>query len=273
MEEDYPSNELEFAERFATEESCRVYLEQLRWPNGFICPRCLHPVGWRIRRQQFQCAACHYAVSVTAGTILQDTHKPLRLWFRTAWYVTGQKYGASALGLQRVLGLGGYLTAWSWLHKLRRAMVRPGRDTLCGRVEVDETYVGGMTEGKRGRGSENKALVAIAAQEDGDGIGRIRMARIADASAVSLQKFIAASVKSGSVIHTDAWEGYAGLTQLGYRHETTCLSDHAKSSASQLLPRVHRVAALLNALAAGNPSRSRATRSLGLLFGRVCFSI
>ena len=124
MEEDYPSNELEFAERFATEESCRIYLEQLRWPTGFICPRCFHHVGWRIRCQQFQCAACHYSVSVTAGTILQDTRKPLRLWFRTAWYVTGQKYGASALGLQRVLGLGGYLTAWTWLHKLRRAMVR-----------------------------------------------------------------------------------------------------------------------------------------------------
>lgn len=245
MEEDYPSNELEFAERFDTEESCRVYLERLRWPNGFVCPRCRHQVGWRIRREQYQCAACLYSVSVTAGTILQDTHKPLRLWFRTAWYVTGQKYGASALGLQRVLGLGGYLTAWSWLHKLRRAMVRPGRDMLNGRVEVDETYVGGMAEGKRGRGSENKALVAIAAQEAGNGIGRIRMARIPDASAVSLQQFIGVSVASGSVIHTDAWEGYSGLTQQGYRHEITCLSGRGKSSGSELLPRVHRVAALV----------------------------
>jgi transposase-like protein len=245
MEEDYPSNELEFAERFDTEESCRVYLERLRWPNGFVCPRCCHQVGWRIRREQYQCAACLYSVSVTAGTILQDTHKPLRLWFRTAWYVTGQKYGASALGLQRVLGLGGYLTAWSWLHKLRRAMVRPGRDMLNGRVEVDETYVGGMAEGKRGRGSENKALVAIAAQEAGNGIGRIRMARIPDASAVSLQQFIGVSVASGSVIHTDAWEGYSGLTQQGYRHEITCLSRRGKSSGSELLPRVHRVAALV----------------------------
>jgi hypothetical protein len=128
METDYPCDELEFAERFGTEENCRAYLEQLRWPDGFVCPRCGHRGGWKIRRQQSQCAACLYAVSVTAGTILQDTHKPLRLWFRTAWYVTGQKYGASALGLQRVLGLGSYVTAWSWLHKLRRAMVQPGRE-------------------------------------------------------------------------------------------------------------------------------------------------
>lgn len=245
MEENYPSNELEFTERFSTEESCRAYLEQLRWPNGFVCPRCQHQVGWKIRRQQFQCVACQYAVSVTAGTILQDTRKPLRLWFRMAWYVTGQKYGASALGLQRVLGLGGYLTAWSWLHKLRRAMVRPGRDMLYGRVEVDETYVGGMAEGKRGRGSENKALVAIAVQEDGNGMGRIRMARIADVSSDSLEKFIRSSVASGSVIHTDAWGGYTGLTQLGYQHEITCLSEHGKSEAGELLSRVHRVAALV----------------------------
>ena len=245
MDEDYPSNELEFAERFSTEESCRSYLEHLRWPNGFVCPRCHHQVAWRIRRQQFQCASCHYPVSATAGTILQDTHKPLRLWFRTAWYVTGQKYGANALGLQRVLGLGSYLTAWTWLHKFRRAMVRPGRDALNGRVEIDETYVGGITEGKRGRGSENKALVVIAAQEDGSGIGRIRMARIPDASSASLFEFIATAVAPESLIHTDAWEGYSGLSRQGYQHEVTNLNAQGSTSASESLPRVHRVASLL----------------------------
>lgn len=245
METDYPSDELEFTERFGTEEDCRAYLEQLRWPEGFVCPRCGHRVGWKIRRQQSQCAACLYPVSVTAGTIFQDTHKPLRLWFRAAWYVTGQKYGASALGLQRVLGLGSYFTAWSWLHKLRRAMVRPGREALSGRVEVDETYVGGLAEGKRGRGSENKALVAIAAEEDGAGIGRIRMARVRDAAAVSLHAFIRSAVAAGSVVHTDAWEGYTGLAQQGYEHEVTCLRGQGKGAASALLPRVHRVASLL----------------------------
>lgn len=245
MDEKYPSDELEFAEWFGTEDSCRLYLERLRWPNGFECPRCQHRTAWRIRRQQFQCASCHYSLSVTAGTILQDTHKPLRLWFRTAWYVTGQKYGASALGLQRVLGLGGYLTAWSWLHKLRRAMVRPGRDALSGRIEVDETYVGGMAEGKRGRGSENKAIVVIAAQEDGPGIGRIRMARVRDASAASLHEFIKTAVEPKSLIHTDSWEGYTGLNKIGFHHEITNLSAQGNTSTSESLPRVHRVAALL----------------------------
>jgi hypothetical protein len=142
---------------------------------------------------------------VTAGTIFQDTRKPLVLWFRAMWAVTSQKNGASALGLQRVLGLGSYKTAWTWLHKLRRAMVRPGRDRLTGRVEVDETFVGGWEEGVRGRQTETKALVVIAAQEDGAGIGRIRMRRIADASAQSLEPFIVENIEPGSVIHTDGW--------------------------------------------------------------------
>jgi transposase-like protein len=245
MADDYPANELEFTERFAAEADCRAYLEALRWPDGFVCSRCGGRTAWKTKRQQYLCAACQYPESVTAGTIFQDTHKPLRLWFRAGWYVTGQKYGASALGLQRVLGLGSYLTAWSWLHKLRRAMVRPGRDALAGRVEVDETYVGGMAEGKRGRGSANKALVIIAAEEDGVGIGRIRMARIRDASAESLLAFIRVAVTPGSQVHTDGWDGYAGLAQQGYRHEISRLCGQGKEAATELLPRVHRVASLL----------------------------
>ena len=191
------------------------------------------------------CAGCLYPVSATAGTIFQDSRKPLRLWFRAAWYVTSQKHGASALGLQRVLGLGSYLTAWSWLHKLRRAMVRPGRDGLSGTVEVDETYVGGLAEGKRGRGADHKALVVIAAEENGKGMGRIRMARVADASARSLEGFVQSAVVPGSRIHTDGWDGYAGLPALGYAHEATVLRGLDGSTPTKLLPRVHRVAALL----------------------------
>ena len=95
-----------------------------------------------MRRALLQCASRGHQASVTAGTILQDTRKPLQSWFRATWWLTSQKNGTSALGLQRVLGLGSYKTAWTWLHKLRRAMVRPGRDRLSGRVEVDETYLG-----------------------------------------------------------------------------------------------------------------------------------
>jgi transposase-like protein len=181
---------------------------------------------------------------VTAGTIFQDTHRPLTLWLRAMWWVTSQKNGASALGLQRVLGLGSYKTAWSWLHKLRRAMVRLGRDRLSGRVEVDETYLGSPEQGMAGRRTDKKALIVVAAQEDGKGIGRIRMKRVPDASADSLLPFVEASVEPGSVVHTDGWESYQGLKEKGYAHEVTILR-RRKESASDLLPRVHRVVSLL----------------------------
>jgi transposase-like protein len=161
------------------------------------------------------------------------------------WYVTTQKQGASALGVQRVLGLGSYTTAWAWLHKLRRAMVRPGRDRLSGEVEVDETYIGGLRKGKRGRGSEGKALVVIGAQKDGRKIGRIRLERIVDASAASLEGFVAQAVEVGSRVHTDGWEGYGALTRLGYRHRVSVLSGQEKDAVGRLLPRVHLIASLL----------------------------
>jgi transposase-like protein len=160
------------------------------------------------------------------------------------WWVASQKNGASALGLKRILGLGSYETAWLMLHKLRRAMVRPGRDRLEGSVEVDETYIGGLEEGLRGRQVETKTLVVVAAQTQGKRIGRIRMKRIADASSQCLLPFITASIAPGSTVITDAWSGYSGVEELGYRHRTINLS-RSRQSPSDLLPRVHRVASLL----------------------------
>jgi transposase-like protein len=197
-----------------------------------------------VRGLLLQCAVCGYQSSVTAGTIFQGTRKPLTVWFRAMWAVTSQKNGASAIGLQRVLGLGSYETAWTWLHKLRRAMVRPGRDRLSGVVEVDETYWGGEEENVRGRQTENKALIVIAAQEDGEGIGRIRMRRIPDASAESLIPFIEEVIEPGSVVHTDGWVGYDPLKGKGYCHQITFLKGQTEP-ASKLLPRVHMAASLL----------------------------
>src|SRR5579863_9696967 len=169
---DYPKTVMEFRDRFADEEACRDYLVRLRWPLGVACPDCNSQEIWKMTSPFYRCANCGYDFTVTAGTLFADTHKPLRVWFEAIWYVTNQKSGASALGVQRVLGLGSYRTAWTWLHKLRRAMVRPGRDGLAGTVEVDEVYVGGERTGKRGRGAGGKALVLIAAQADGAKIGR-----------------------------------------------------------------------------------------------------
>ena len=163
--EDYPKTLMEFEKRFTTEKSCRDYIFKLRWPDGFRCPHCGHEKAWPIRTTLFRCVKCRYETSVTTGTIFQDTHKPLTIWFRAIWWVSSQKTGASALGLQQVLGLSNYRFAWTWLHKLRRAMVRPGRDRLPGLIEIDETYVGGDAEGPRGRGAEKKCIVVIAANE------------------------------------------------------------------------------------------------------------
>jgi transposase-like protein len=245
VSEDFPEDLIEFEERFAKEEQCRHYLFRLRWPEGFVCPKCEGGEAWLNSRHLWVCRRCDYQASVTAGTLFQDTHKPLRLWFRAMWYVTSQKHGASALGVQRALGLGSYTTAWGWLHKLRRAMVRPGRDRLNGEVEVDETFVGGLREGRRGRDNEGKALVVIAAQRDGRKIGRIRLARIADASAKSLEGFLQQAVEPGTVVHTDGWRGYNGLNQLGYQRRITVQRGHPPSAAVEAFPRVHLVASLL----------------------------
>ena len=242
--EDYPRNRAEFEARFSTEAACREYLVKLRWPDGFWCPRCGGRKSWPVRGVLLQCAGCGHQSSVTAGTIFQDTRKPLTLWFRAMWAVTSQKNGASAIGIQRELGLGSYDTAWTWLHKLRRAMVRPGRDRLAGSLEVDETFWGSEEEGMRGRQTESKVLVVIAAQEDGKGIGRIRMRRIPDASAQSLMPFVEDAIEPGSLVHTDGWSGYDPLEGKGYRHRITLVKGR-KESASDLLPRVHLVASLL----------------------------
>jgi|SRR5271169_1682205 len=241
--EEYPRNLTELEANFSTEENCRAYLARQRWPEGFRCPRCGGAKGWPVR-MLLECAGCGCQTSVTAGTIFQDTRTPLALWFRAMWWVTTQKNGASALGLQRVLGLRSYETAWTWLHKLRRAMVRPERDRLTGRVEVDETYLGGREEDLRGRLTLEKALIVLAAQEDGKGIGRIRMRQIPDASALSLESFVLESVVPGSVVHTDGWSGYDRMSAKGYVHEVSGVK-MSKKKASELLPQVHRVFSLL----------------------------
>lgn len=240
--EDFATNLPDFEERFSSEEACRKYLVDLRWPQGFCCPHCGSNHGWGLPAGLYECSKCSAHVSVTAGTIFQDTKKPLRLWFRAMWHVTSQKYGANALGLQRTLGLGSYHTAWSWLHKLRRAMVRPGRDRLAGRIQVDETYVGGKKAGKRGRGAEGKMLVLIMVQERKNGAGRIRLAYIEDASAASLTTAIQAAVEPGSTIVTDGWKSYTGLTRIGYRH---VVDSEEATLDEEVLPLPHLVASLL----------------------------
>jgi transposase-like protein len=242
--EDYPRTLTELEARFSTNEACREYLVRLRWPEGFSCPACASPQAWATERGLFMCASCGHQTSATAGTIFQDTRTPLTLWFRAMWWVVSQKNGASALGLQRVLGLGSYRTAWTWLHKLRRAMVRPGRERLSDQVEVDETFVGGVERGGGRRHVGKKALVVIAAEARGQAIGRIRMRRVPDSSADSLLQFIEEAVAGGASVITDGLQSYRGLSALGYLHDRRVLLGNG-DSADAVLPRVHRVASLL----------------------------
>ena len=241
MIEDYPKTMMEVERRFSAEQACRDYLFALRWPEGFACPRCGRKSAWPMTRGLWLCRGCRAQVSVKAGTIFQDSHLPLTTWFRAMWYVASQKNGVSALGLQRVLGLGSYRSAWAMLHKLRRAMVRPGRDRLSGRVEVDETYWGSEEPGVIGRLTQEKTLIIVAAECDGAGLGRVRLRCIPDLTKASLHGFIAQEIEPGSVVCTDGLNAYRGLE--GYVHDRR-IQRHQKPG-EHLMPRVHRVVSLL----------------------------
>lgn len=239
---DYPRTAVQLRDWFPTEDACRMYLASLRWPDGITCPVCGSKEVWVKKPPVNRCARCRHDFTVTSGTLFADTHKPLRLWFEAIWDITNQKSGASALGLQRTLGLGSYRTAWNWLHKLRRAMVRPGRDRLRGVVEVDEAFIGGPRSGKRGRGAVGKSLVMVAAEATGKKIGRIRMVRVADASAASLLPALVQSVEAGTMVQTDGWKAYGGLKALGYGHEVIHQSDELGEN---LLPKINLTVSLL----------------------------
>ena len=236
---DFPKTMPAFERRFQDEADCLDYLAELRWPDGVQCSHCRGTKLWR-SGPLYVCGQCKGQTRIMAGTIFQDTHLPLRTWFRAIWWIVTQKNGASALGLNRVLGLS-YKTTWTMLHKIRRAMVRPDRSRLGGRVEVDETYIGGLEEGVPGRKRGEKAVVLIAAQEDGKRIGRIRLRCVEDASGATLLSFIKDNIEAGSLVHTDAWTGYAGVEAKGYSHTVSVL----KETGPDALPRVHLVASLL----------------------------
>lgn len=241
---DYPRTFQEFRDWFPSDDACWDFLEQLRWPNGFVCPECGAPGGWRIsQRRMWMCANCARKTSVTAGTIFHRSHTPISTWFAAAWFVTATKNGLSALALQQQLGFGSYETAWAWLHKLRRAMIRPDRDQLSGLVEVDESFIGGVSVGKRGA-STDKVPVQIAVERISDTqLGRVRFA-IADApGSLDLVEFAATVVEPGSTIRTDGARMLRRLADRGYTHEY--VTSYNAPDKDSVLPGVHMVASLL----------------------------
>jgi transposase-like protein len=243
---EFPSSEAEFRSRFADEDRCREHLTRRKWPEGFRCAHCGGHAAYYLpsKRVVYECAGCGHQISVIAGTIFEQSKKPLALWFRAIFEVTASKQGISAAELQRKLGLGSYQTAWSWLQKIRTAMVRPNREPLSGEVEIDESYLGGPEPGKPGRAAEKKAIIAAAVEKRGPGCGRVRLGLIADVSATALLGFVEKHLGGGETAHTDGWRGYATLAKTGYRHIVSVLSQLDRTAAA-VLPRVHLVFSLI----------------------------
>jgi transposase-like protein len=239
----YPANQMEFEEMFKTEQDCINYLVSLRWPNGFECPQCCSIRFWKKNKGRYECSDCHKETTVTNNTMFHKTTKPLLIWFHAIWWMVAQKNGVSAKGLQKVLGLGSYRTAWTWLHKFRRLMVLSGRSKLEGIVEVDEILVGGKASGKRGRGAEGKSLIAVAVEVKGRKTGRVRMEKIADATGKILKSFIERNIEPSSIIITDGWPSYSKLEKMGYMHKVQ--RSVVKEDDEEILPNVHRIASLL----------------------------
>lgn len=285
---DYPRTYREFVEMFPDDNSCATYLEQLRWPNGFVCPVCqTTTTPWRQTRGRLVCPGCRHQSSVIAGTILDKTRTPLTTWFEAGWHVTTAKNGLSAKTLEHTLGTS-YRVAWAMLQRYRVSMVRAEREQLSGNVEVDETLVGGVEKGgKRGRGA-SKCIVVIAVEvKEPKGFGRVRMRHIPDASGINLLPFVCDVVVPGAVILTDGWGGYNGLPDYEYTHKKTVLSSSG-NPAHVSMPSVHRVASLLKRWILGTHQGSivpahlqsyleeftfrfnrRTSRSRGLLFRRL----
>ena len=218
----FPKNIREFQRQFATEEACQDYLAACRWPDGFACPRCGHARGYRlVEQRRWQCAACRYQVSLTAGTILHNTKTPLAVWFWAAYLTVTDKRGISALLLQRQMGLRRYETAWLLLHKLRRAMVNVGREPLHGDVEIDDTWVGAPQAGLRGSRQlkgRKAAIVLVAVERRGDRSGRVRMSVTPDFKQTTMLAFVMQHVAPGSTVYSDGLKSFDGLQTADVRH-------------------------------------------------------
>lgn len=254
---DYPRTYQEFRSWFPDDVSCREYLGGLRWPDGFSCPRCGGGGSWRTGRGLWMCTGCGLKTSVTAGTIFHRSHTPLSTWFAAIWFVTSSRNGVSAQGLQDALGFGSYETAWAWLHKLRRAMVRPDRDLLAQQssttVELDQSYLGGRGKGKLG-GAGDKVPITIAVERTERGrLGRVRLEVGEKIGGLDMIDFATEVVTPGATIHTDGASMFARLVGLGYAHHVTpgTTGGRKVEDLDAVMPGPHLVSSLLKRWTAG----------------------
>jgi transposase-like protein len=240
----YPKDFQEFLEQFKSEDACRNYLFEMRWKEGFVCPKCKNDVKyWLTAKNMIHCGVCGYQASLTAGTIFHGTRKPLLLWFHIMWWVAAQKTGVSASNMMDFMGFGSYKTVWIWLQKLRRAMLRPGRDKLFGIVEVDETNIGGMDAGTGKQIA--KTQVIIATECKGKKIGRVRFRCVKEATPDNIAPFLNENIKHGSVVITSGRDEYAFMRESPlYKHQIKN-SSRGERESQELLPHVHLVDSLV----------------------------
>jgi transposase-like protein len=273
---DYPGTWPAFEQWFVDDDACVEFLARVRWPDGFRCPVCASSDAWRTNRGLWMCRSCGRQTSVTAGTIFHRSRYPLKVWFSAMWFVCSQKNGVSALGLQRVLGFGSYETAWAWMHKLRRAMVRPDRDLLGGEdvvVEMDATFIGGRTQGKRGPRYANKTEVVIAVERVGARkLGRVRLRQIDRTNRKDeLFAFCRDVIAPGTILRTDGEASYPGIArQLHLTHDSVFVYSSSEP-AHDLLPGVHQIASLVKRWLAGTLHDGQAETHLAYYLDEYTF--
>jgi len=206
------TNLIKWQKKFNTETSCSDHLIQLRWADGFICPKCNHNHGYyNSNRVHFECASCHKQTSVICGTIFHGSKVSLLKWFWAIFYISSDKGGISALRLSKLISVS-WKTAFHLLRKIRKAMGdQDSIYSLGGTVELDDTYIGGKRAGKRGRGAGGKASVLVAC-ENHDGYPRyIAMKVIRSVSKKEIELFTKENIKPTATVRTDGYPSNNGV--------------------------------------------------------------
>lgn len=231
---EFPKTATEFEARFATEEDCRAYWIEARWGGKPACARCHSTRMWTIREgTTFECADCGHQTSLTSGTLLEKTHKPFKMWFRAIFEISTRRTGISGKDLQRIMGFGSYKTAWSWLHKLRAAMVRSDSEPLGPFVQIDEALVGG-------KGGPHKELVLVAAEAN----GRVRLAHVENNDKDTVKRFADGEIAAQAHVTTDGHAGY-GAGSLGKRHHEAVVQTKAERRENDAVQGCHWTISLL----------------------------
>jgi hypothetical protein len=240
---EFPKTVLEFQDQYPDEDACWNALRQVRWPGGFLCPRCGHRESSFISTRRLeQCRGCRYQCSVTAGTIFHRTKVPLRTWFWAIFFVARHKQGISALQLQKDTGLGSYETAWTMLHKLRSGLEPRAEVRLEGLVEADDAYVGSVERNRKGgRQAGTKTIIAGVVEQQSHSAGKLRLSVLKGLQFErDLGPFILGAINAcETTLRTDGYATYRSFKRVGVRHDRHIQGDPAR--AGEILPWIHIV--------------------------------